>query len=654
MCEAIANGMGDKIQSKTGILALSLAMRLALNLRMHFSRLMFGLLAASLLTGLANAVEPAKRPNFVFIVSEDNSIHYLRLYGHRLGVTPNIERLAAEGLTFNHAFSGAPVCSVARTTLATAMHAPRVGFQYHRKSALANLPPGVKPWSAVLREQGYYATNNSKTDYNFKVDMKQAWDMSSGKASWRNRPNRDMPFFHMQSFADSHESRLHFPLKQMEKPTETSPDDVELQPYFPDTPIMRYTKARYFDRMKIIDGHVGRIVKQLAEDGLLEDTFVFYFGDHGGVMPRSKGYAYESGLHVPLVVRIPENFRHLADHKRGDRSDGFVSFIDFGPTVLNLAGIKPHKELDGVAFLGQGVSAADLAKRDEVFGHADRFDEKFDMVRTFRKGKWKYIRNYQGYYADGLQNNYRYRQLAYDNWRDLYRADRLNRVQRQFFERRPVEQLFDLEADPHEVNNLAGDPDQAKRLADLRERLRSKMKSINDLSFYPENRMVTDALGDGVAFGRKNAQQVSRLSDLADLALVPFADARKKLGQALRSKGILRRYWALKVCSSFGEQAKPMAKAAKPLLKDRDLMVRVRAAEFLGGIKAIDPMPTLYGVVNTAETEQELMIAFNTIVYLRDQIGHGYDPEKVKLKFNKGEVYRRVQYLAGTEPNTNY
>ena len=156
----------------------------------------------------------------------------------------------------------------------------------------------------------------------------------------------------------------------------------------------------------------------------LEDTFVFYFGDHGGVMPRSKGYAYESGLHVPLVVRIPANFKHLVDHKRGDRTDGFVSFIDFGPTVLNLAGIAPHKELDGQAFLGKGVSVVDLAKRDEVFGHADRFDEKIDMVRTYRKGRWKYIRNYQAYYADGLQNNYRYRQLAYDNWRDEYRAKR--------------------------------------------------------------------------------------------------------------------------------------------------------------------------------------------------------------------------------------
>ena len=149
----------------------------------------------------------------------------------------------------------------------------------------------------------------------------------------------------------------------MEKSTKTSPDDVVLQPYFPDTPIMRYTKAHYYDRMKIIDSHVGRIISQLNEDGILEDTFVFYFGDHGGVMPRSKGYAYESGLHIPLVVRIPENFKHLINHKRGSRTNGFVSFIDFGPTVLNLASISPHKELDGRAFLGKSISAADLAKR---------------------------------------------------------------------------------------------------------------------------------------------------------------------------------------------------------------------------------------------------------------------------------------------------
>lgn len=635
-------------------MTLSLPNSLVLTVRMHLFRLILSLVIICWFIELSYSAEPTKRPNFVFIVSEDNSIHYLRLYGNKLGITPNIERLADNGLTFNHAFSGAPVCSVARSTLATAMHAPRVGFQYHRKSALASLPPGVKPWSQVLRENGYYTTNNAKTDYNFNVNIKEAWDMSSNKATWRNRPNKAMPFFHMQSFADSHESRLHFPLKQMETPTKTSPDDVMLQPYFPDTPIMRYTKARYYDRIRVIDSQVGKIVNQLKEDGILEDTFVFYFGDHGGVMPRSKGYAYESGLHVPLVVRIPENFKKLIDHKRGTRTNGFVSFIDFGPTLLNLASISVHKELDGQAFFGKGVSAADLANRDEVFGHADRFDEKFDMVRTYRKGKWKYIRNYQSYYADGLQNNYRYRQLAYDNWRNLYRAERLNPVQRQFFERRSVEQLFNLEKDPHEVTNLAADPAQSKRLAEMRGLLKNKMKSINDLSFYPENRMVTTALNDGVAFGREHSKQISRLSDLADTALRPFSEVKQALASSLQSKGALRRYWALKVCSNFGEKAKSLAIAAMPLLNDENLMVRVRAAEFLGGIKAVDPMPTLYGVVNKAETEQALMIAFNTIVYLRDQVGHKYDPEKVKLKFNKGEVYRRVQYLAGTEPNTNY
>ena len=635
-------------------MTLSFPNSLALTVCMRLFRLIYSLVIICSIADLAYPAESAKRPNFVFVVSEDNSIHYLSLYGNKLGITPNIEQLADNGLTFNHAFSGAPVCSVARTTLATAMHAPRVGFQYHRKSALATLPSGVKPWSQVLRENGYYTSNNSKTDYNFKVDRKDAWDMSSNKATWRKRPNKAMPFFHMQSFAESHESRLHFPIKKMETPTKTSPDDVVLQPYFPDTPIMRYTKAQYYDQMRLIDNHVGRIIKQLKEDNLLEDTFVFYFGDHGGVMPRSKGYAYESGLHIPLVVRIPENFKHLIDHKRGTRTDGFVSFIDFGPTVLNLASIVPHKELDGQAFFGKDISATDLAKRDEVFGHADRFDEKFDMVRTYRKGKWKYIRNYQAYYADGLQNNYRYRQLAYDNWRNLYRADRLNPVQRQFFERRPVEQLFNLENDPHEINNLAADSDQAKRLTEMRRLLKNKIKSINDLSFYPENRMVTAALNDGVAFGQKHAKQLSRLSDLADTALRPFDEAQQTLVKALESKSALRRYWALKVCSNFGKKAKPLVLNAMPLLKDNNLMVRVRAAEFLGSINAIDPMPTLYSVVNNAETEQALMIAFNTIVYLRDQVGHKYDPEKVKLKFKKGEVYRRVQYLAGTEPNTNY
>ena len=239
--------------------------------------------------------QAAKRPNIVFLLSEDNSIHYSNLYGNELAKMPAIEKLAANGLVFDHAFSCSPVCSVARSTLATGMYAPRGGFQYHRKSAPATLPKGFKPWSQTLKEAGYYTSNNSKTDYNFVHNIKEVWHDSSRKGSWRNRPDKDMPFFHMASFGTSHEGQLHFSAKVMaETKTDVSPAEVELADYHPDTPTFRYTYARYHDRIKLVTDQIGAIVDQLEKDGLLEDTFVFYFGDQGGVLPRGKGYAYRS------------------------------------------------------------------------------------------------------------------------------------------------------------------------------------------------------------------------------------------------------------------------------------------------------------------------------------------------------------------------
>ena len=587
----------------------------------------------------------SKRPNVVFLVSEDNSIHYLKHYGAEFGSMPNIEKMAKEGLTFNHAFSNAPVCSVARSTLATGILAPRGGFQYHRKSALAK---GVKPWTALLRKAGYYCANNSKTDYNFATAKGEAWNESSRKASWRKRPDKNAPFFYMQSFGACHESSLHFPAKLMQsEKTKTPVDQVTLHPYHPDTPTFRYTHARYFDRMTLVDGQMGEVLKNLKTDGLLEDTFVFYFGDHGGVLPRGKGYAYESGLHVPLVVRIPENFKHLADHVRGTRTDGFVSFIDFGPTVLNLAGLSVPKEMDGSAFLGKGASAKDLASRDEAFGYADRFDEKYDLVRTLRKGKWEYIRNYQGFYPDGLQNNYRYRMLAFAEWRKLHKAGKLNTAQRQFFEPRPAEQLFDLSKDPHEVNDLSKNPEHLEVLLDMRQRMTAKVKGINDLSFYPESHMVAHALEDGIAFGKKHVREIGDLVDLADLSLISFSKAERKLSTAMQSENPWRRYWACISATMHGESAKPLVSLAKKLLEDKNLMVRVRAAEFLGRIQAHDPMPTLLNVVNQSTSSQEVLLAFNAVVYLQDFCGYDFDTSKVALRVKAGESARRIDYLSG-------
>ena len=608
------------------------------------SKLYFTLCA---LLAFAMSADAAKRPNVVFLVSEDNSIHYLKLYGYEAS-TPSIEALAKDGLTFNHAFSNSPVCSVARSTLATAMLAPRGGFQYHRKSAMAKLPPGYKPWSAMLRKAGYFATNQRKTDYNFVHDMKELWDKGPANAAWRARPSKDTPFFHMQSFAQSHESSLHFPQSVMDnQKTVHDPVKVKLAPYFPDTPTFRYTHARYLDRMQVIDQQVGGVVKKLEEDGLLEDTFIFYFGDHGGVLPRGKGYACESGLHVPLVVRIPANFKHLVDHKRGSRTDGFVSFIDFGPTVLHLAGLKPNPLTDGKAFLGKGISARDLAGRDETFGYADRFDEKYDLVRFMRKGKYTYIRNLQGFYPDALQNNYRYKMLAYTEWRELFKAGKLNAAQSQFHQRRPAEQLFDVEADPHEINNLSENPKYAKVLSQLREGMKKKLRQINDLSFYPESHMVKAALGNGQAYGKKHDGEIDRLADISDLALVPFTEAKSGLTKAMASENPWERYWGCITAAVHGKAAKALVPNARELLGDKNLMVRMRAAEFLGSIKAMDPMPALLSVLNNATTEQELMLTFNAVVYLRDYKGYKFDSSKLDLKFKAGEVVRRTSYLEG-------
>jgi uncharacterized sulfatase len=589
----------------------------------------------------------AKKPNFVFLVSEDNSIHYLKHYGAKFGRMPNVEKMAERGVTFNHAFSNAPVCSVARSTLATGILAPRGGFQYHRKAAMAQLSKDFLPWSARLRENGYYCANNSKQDYNFKYDGTKPWDQSSNKASWQKRPSKEMPFFYMQSMGQSHEGSLHFSKKVMEnEKTNTPIVEVDLHPYHPDTPTFRYTHARYYDRIELIDKLIGGVLKRLDKDGLLEDTFVFYFGDHGGVLPRGKGYVYESGLHVPLVVRIPENFKNLVDLKKGTRTDGFVSFIDFGPTILNLAGLTVSKELDGKAFLGKGVSAEDLEARDESFGYADRFDEKYDFVRTYRKGKWKYIRNYQGFYPDGLQNNYRYRMLAFQEWRELFKNGKLTNEQSQFFKARSAEQLFDLSQDPHEVNDLSGHSDKQDILLELRGKLQRKVKSINDLSFYPESHMIDHALQNPLAFGENNSEEISKLVDVADLALLSFQNAKPKLVKIFQNGRDWEKYWACLVCSQFEEEAKSLSSHLKKMLSSKNLMLKMRAIEALALTEKIDPIPSLIEIVNVSESPVEVLLILNTVAFFRDHHGFELNPKSLKIIAPKAEYYRRIEYFS--------
>ena len=590
----------------------------------------------------------ADRPNVVWIVSEDNSHHYLKHFFESGAPTPNIEAMAAHGITFDHAFSNAPVCSVARSTLATGCLGPRIGTQFHRKHTIATLPQGLRMFSELLRDAGYYTSNNSKTDYN-ATPSKEAWDESSRTASWRKRRSLNQPFFHMESHAQSHESSLHFSQEVFEnEETTTDPESVKLADYFPNTAKFRYTHARYHDRMAVIDEIVGSTISKLKEDGLLEDTFVFYFGDHGGVLPRGKGYIYESGLHVPLVVRVPDKWQHLIDRENGSRAPGFVSFIDFGPTVLNLAEVKVPEQMDGIPFLGKGITAVEVDARDECYGYADRFDEKYEFIRSLRKGKYQYIRYFQPFLPDGLQNNYRYRMLAFTEWRDLYKDGKLTGSQLQFFQSKPVEQLFDAEADPHEINNLASDPRYANVLKDLRTRLATQMRALPDLSFYPESKLVS-VMGDPVGFGQKHKAEIAQMADIHDLAFLPFSAAEARLIAALESDNVWLRYSAAMTCSEIGAEATNLAEKVIPLIHDNSLVVRIRAAEFLGLINTIDPQPILADIVNRTSNPVEAGEALNSIVYFRDCHQPAYPIDAVLLKpvTTSDIITRRIDYLNG-------
>jgi len=598
-----------------------------------------------------NSTAPqAPRPNIVWLVSEDNSVHYLKLFSEYGVETPHIAAMAKHGLTFNHAFSNAPVCSVARTTLATGCYGPRIGTQFHRRSVEVPMPDGLKMFPEYLNQAGYYTANNNKTDYNATAG-KKVWNDSSKKASWRNR-NADQPFFYMQSFPVCHESSLHFTAKQMaSEKTTHNPDDVFVAPYHPATPTFRYTYARYLDRMKQMDEQVGTVVEELTKDGLLEDTFIFYFGDHGGVLPRGKGYAYESGLHVPLVVRIPEKWQHMIDREPGSRVNGFVSFIDFGPTVLNLAGVTVPAQVDGKPFLGPAVKREEVDARDEAFGYADRFDEKYDLVRTLRKGRFEYIRNFQPFNFDGLQNNYRYNMLAYQEWRTMYESGQLNAIQSQFFEARPAEQLFDIESDPYETQNLATDPKFADTLLNLRERLTNRLKNMPDLSLYPESVLAEEAFQNPVKFGQMHKTQIANLVDVANLSLQTVDEAHHAIQSALASDDAMTRYWGLIVCSSQGAPARDFVPAAKNLAADdSNRLVRVRAAEFLGLIGAADPQAVIIDAIHKSNSAIEVGLMLNTVALLRDgKPGYKFAIDKATISpamRNNDTVQRRLEYLS--------
>lgn len=442
------------------------------------------------------------RPNILWLVAEDLS-PYIPAYGDSTVATPNLSWLAAEGVCYDNFFSPAPVCAPARAAIATGMYPNRIGANHMRTGpwfmanvtpqivaiATRNSPEGLIPYEAVpppevkmmseyLRMAGYYCTNNAKEDYQFRKTA-TAWDESSNTAHWRNRAE-GQPFFSVFNLEVTHESQIW--AKAKDSLWVESDLAVPVPPYLPDTEVGLTDVRRMYSNIKEMDYQVGEILQQLKEDGLLEKTIIFWYSDHGGPLPRQKRLLYDSGLKVPMIIRFPE--KQFA----GLRDERLLSFIDFAPTVLSLAGIKPKAYFDGRAFLGESRSDEE---RQYIFACADRFGPTTDNNRAVRDKQYKYIKYYHPKKPMFLHTPYRDQMPI---MRELYRLrdeGQLTEAQAQWFRQtKPEEELFDVLADPHEINNIANDPKYAEKLKELREACEQWVKAIDDKNLGAEEALI--------------------------------------------------------------------------------------------------------------------------------------------------------------------
>lgn len=440
---------------------------------------------------------PPAAPNILWISAEDLSPR-LGAYGDTLARTPHLDRLAGEGVRYTRAFTTAGVCAPSRAAIITGMYQNGIGAHHMRTTHQAPglptpyaavPPPYVKTFTEYLRRAGYYTTNNAKEDYQLTVTSEHghpfsAWDESSGDAHWRNRPRADQPFLSIFNFTTTHESGVFGP----DDSTTTAPAAVEVPPYYPDTRDVREEIAHHYDNIAALDRQVGRILGQLKEDGLARETIVVFWGDHGDGLPRAKRWLYDSGIRVPLIVRVPEKYREWAGIGAPGSANGeLVSLLDLGPTMLSLAGVDVPQHMDGRAFLGPQTTPAP----DYVFGARDRIDSAYDMVRSARGERFHYIRNAYPQKPYVLHVPYRNQTSI---MQELFRLDATGELegaeQRWMRSSRPPEELYDTEADPHEINNLAGDPEHQDVLKRMRRATTRWMEAIDDLGKVPETQMV--------------------------------------------------------------------------------------------------------------------------------------------------------------------
>lgn len=432
-------------------------------------------------------------PNILWLSVEDMS-PWLNCYGDSTVPTPNIDRLAREGVRYDKAFSTAGVCAPSRCAIITGMYQTSVGGHNMRtfniypevegvpRNYSIVPPPEVKAFPEYLRAAGYYCTNNVKTDYQF-IAPPTVWDENSNKAHYKNR-SEGQPFFAIFNSTITHESQVWV---RSNRPLRVSPDKVKVPPFYPDTDSVRRDIARFYTNISEMDDWVGEQLHELEESGELDNTIIFFWSDHGSGLPFFKREITDRGMRSALIIRYPDK------RNAGTVVADLVSFVDLAPTVLSLAGIEPPEYMQGQAFAGEYEARR---PRQYVFGARDRMDIPVDRVRSVRDENFRYVRNFNPHLPAYQDIPYRMQQPL---MREIMRQrdkGTLDSVQQQWFRApREPEELYVLSDDPWELNNVAGDPKYRKQLKRLRKVLEDWIEETKDLGRIPEPQLLQQMWG---------------------------------------------------------------------------------------------------------------------------------------------------------------
>lgn len=530
------------------------------------------LLSYAFIAGLSLLVQAGERPNILWLTSEDNNVNWIGCYGNPHVNSPNIDQLATEGFRYTHAYANAPVCAPSRSTWITGVHALSMGT--HPMRSRYNIPHDlIKYYPDHLKTSGYYVGNDKKTDFNIggRKDS-DCWD-NSAEVEWDKLKN-NQPFFQVINSTQSHESNAFGDFRK----TKHSPKDIILRKYHPDLPTMRMNYAKYHDAIQGMDQAIGDALKQLEALELADNTIVIYNSDHGGVLPRSKRFLFSSGIHCPLIIRIPEKYKDLwPAEKPGMTVDRIVSFIDMPATWLRITDTKIPAIMQGQAFLGTEPQP----ERAFHYAYRTRMDERNENARAICDKQFLYIRNYMPYTPWMQPLNYLWKMKATQAWVEHVESGKASEIEARFFKPKGwTEELYDMEQDPDSIHNLIDNPEYAEVIKRMQSNLRSWQEKVFDTGMLPESEMVKLAAQNNTTIYQvardRSLYNLPQLMDAADLALEENESNLLALRGLLKSSDIGLRYWGIVGCFLLND-----TQSALKCLEDDSHEVRAMAGWLL-------------------------------------------------------------------------